>query len=230
MPRAFIVATGPSLNWTPLDKLTSEVTYSFNKIFLLFGRTAWRPTYWVIADLSAQDAWPMDDVFVHGSKYLVRNDFQESTLKYITASGANVEWIDRCEKHDHLNCTHDGIPRAWHLPTYCRFGGGMFLAIQHAVVHGYNPLYLVGADLYRENDIEDTKWVDTNHFHPEYGVKMPKKYGSYDRFNQTLILAHRKALEGCHERGVEIYNATYGGSLEIYPRVRLEDVLEQKAA
>lgn len=228
MPRAFIVATGPSLNWTPLDRLAAEVTYSFNKIYLMFDKTKWRPSYWVIADLSAQDKWPMDGVFQHGSKYIVRADFHEAIDKYV--GGADVEWVPRCEQHDHKNCQSEGTPKSWHLPTYCRFGGGMFIAIQHAVMHGYNPLYLVGADLYRENDLDEAKWADVNHFSPEYGVKMPSKYGSYDRFNQTLILAHRNALDGCHERGVEIYNATLGGSLEIYPRVNLGDILGQKEA
>lgn len=226
--RAFIIGSGPSLNRTPLDRLIGEVTYAFNKIYLIFGKTKWRPTYWVIADLSASDYWPMTEVFRHGSHYILRDDFRDTTGQHLNAASADYEWIPRCDKHDHLNCQGEGIPKSWHLPSYCRFGGGMFIAIQHAVTHGYNPLYLLGADLYHENPPENGVWLDTNHFDPGYGLKMPKKYGSYNRFNQTLILAHRNALEGCHERGVEIYNATIGGDLEIYPRVELEDVLAQK--
>ena len=228
--RAFIVGNGPSLNWTPLDSLAGEVTYGFNKVYLLLDRVKWRPTYWIIADLSASDYWPMTEVFTHGSKYLLRAEFQETTLKHLNEAKADFEWISRCNQHDHMNCLSDGVPTSWHLPTYCRFGGGLFIAIQHAVMQGYNPLYLLGADLYTEPELDGREWVDINHFDPTYGFRMPKQYGDYNRVNKTLLLAHKNALDGCHERGVEIYNATYGGQLEIYPRVRLEDVLDQKAA
>lgn len=50
--RCFIVATGPSLTAGDLDRLyqNNEICISMNRIFNIFGRTDWRPDYYMIGD------------------------------------------------------------------------------------------------------------------------------------------------------------------------------------
>ena len=44
--RIFIIGNGPSLNRTPLEKLEGEFTFGVNRIYMLFDRIKWRPTFY----------------------------------------------------------------------------------------------------------------------------------------------------------------------------------------
>jgi hypothetical protein len=63
--------------------------------------------------------------------------------------------------------------------------------------------------------------------YPHRGVTgrsvMPPGYDEYT--NAKLRYGHRVALRSCRQLGVEVLNATAGGELEVYPRVRLEDLM-----
>ncbi len=48
--RCFVVGNGPSLKIDDLDKLTGEITFASNRIFLAFEETQWRPTYYTMCD------------------------------------------------------------------------------------------------------------------------------------------------------------------------------------
>jgi hypothetical protein len=48
--RCFIIGNGPSLRIGDLDKLKDEITFAFNRIYLIFDKTEWRPTYYCSED------------------------------------------------------------------------------------------------------------------------------------------------------------------------------------
>ncbi len=48
--RCFVIGNGPSLAIADLERLTGEVTFASNKIYLLFEQTPWRPSYYVAED------------------------------------------------------------------------------------------------------------------------------------------------------------------------------------
>lgn len=48
--RIFIMGNGPSLNRTPLDRLKGEFTFGVNRIYLLFDRIDWKPTFYTTVD------------------------------------------------------------------------------------------------------------------------------------------------------------------------------------
>lgn len=48
--RAVIVGNGPSLKIDDLGRLKNEITFAANRIFLAFGETDWRPTYYTMCD------------------------------------------------------------------------------------------------------------------------------------------------------------------------------------
>ncbi|MFA5808751.1 MAG: hypothetical protein WC935_00255 [Thermoleophilia bacterium] len=213
--RVFVLGNGPSLAHVNLDNLTG-IACATNRIHLLFPTTNWRPTYWIMADHNTKDEWPLDEILAEDCKFLVRSDFASAFEPHRTRD--NVEYFQRCDAHDHMNVEQTGIPEEWHLPTYCRFGGGLFIAMQKAVLLGAKQIVLLGCDLYGPRGEEDT-----NHFDPAYCQRIctPEEY---DRFNRTLIRAHENAKRSCEKLGVEVLNAS-GGSLEVYPRVSLESVL-----
>lgn len=93
----------------------------------------------------------------------------------------------------------------------------MFPAIQIAVYMGFNPLYLIGCDLNYRSDTER----DLNHAAPY----IRPANGDAAANNPVHIQAHEISLAACKARGVEIYNATEGGALDVYERVDLMELL-----
>jgi hypothetical protein len=94
--------------------------------------------------------------------------------------------------------TCNGEEHDWHLPQLCGFGTSLHLGIQLAVEMKPDAIYLVGCDL------------GNKHFY------------SKETFNSAELA--RKAHEIASRCSpVTIFNATVGGELDIYRRVRLED-------
>ncbi|HJD45240.1 MAG TPA: hypothetical protein H9909_00215, partial [Candidatus Mediterraneibacter norfolkensis] len=81
--RCFVIGNGPSLTAEDLELLKGEITFAANRIYMLFDRTDWRPTYYFCADyvlygtdhrkISEVDAKlrfvPLERAFVSGKVY-----------------------------------------------------------------------------------------------------------------------------------------------------------------
>jgi hypothetical protein len=240
--RIFLVGTGPSLNVTPLGLLVKEDSFSLNRIHLIYPRTDWRPTYLYYVDHPVEDfgwrlpidlnknickhMWLLDEyrtgvpdaAHIHDENPTLRHYDDELDLKKVT-------WVKRCAKHAWYSGGNPRGMQKWHFPDICSAYNGMSAMIQIAVQMGYEEIYLTGCDL---NYVVDYR---ANHFDPTYndGHKPPSiaiagYWAQSDEFNATC--AHKIAKRECDERGVKIYNATVGGSLEVYPRVNLEDIVD----
>ena len=48
--RCFIVGNGPSLNERDLELIKDEYSFATNRIYNIFNKTAWRPTFYVCVD------------------------------------------------------------------------------------------------------------------------------------------------------------------------------------
>jgi hypothetical protein len=48
--RCFIIGNGPSLKPEDLEKLKGEITFASNKIYKIFPKTTWRPTFYMVVD------------------------------------------------------------------------------------------------------------------------------------------------------------------------------------
>lgn len=207
--RAFVVGNGPSLARTHLHRLIGDVSYGMQRIHLIYPHTEWRPTYWVCTDRDPDnDGRWMQDALWHITQYYPCY-FRSHWIGDLPHRD-NVRFLHMCAHYD------DGLggaqtPTAWHLPEICRYGGSMATALQLALLAGYEPVYLVGADLGL------TPNAATNHFHPDYGRRLPAD--EVERDNIMLANMHRLAHEAYKAAGVPIFNATLGGLLEEYPRV-----------
>ena len=193
--RAFIVGNGPSLAKTPLHLLHSDVTFATGRINLLFKSTSWRPTFYVMAEGSGTQ---------HENRF--RNDLRVIALNvqrcYLQAGLIGLAAVPhpQCEFEFFTTCQHANTepPKTWHLPELCSYGSSVHVALQIATNLGYSPLYLVGCDL------------TGGHFNTEYGESLV----------QTDLW--RSAHEIANRSNPNIFNATIGGELEVYPRVEYE--------
>lgn len=219
--RCFIIGNGPSLKINDLDKLKGEITFAFNKIYLAFEQTEWRPTYYVVEDtLVAKQNYDVINNLRGFTKlfptYLPERTnlprFNDSIFYRIVGFG--------CVSKSKLSKTFntDALDRL--------YAGGtvVYGAIQLACFMGIREIYLIGVDfsfnIPKQTDVENKRILisngEINHFSSEYR-KPGEKWYIPDLSRQER--SFREARKAMKQLGGRIYNATRGGKLEVFPRI-----------
>jgi len=221
--RCFVIGGGPSLAQTPLDLLTNEITIASNAIFLLFGEISFRPTFYTVEDqLVAEDRAPAINQLRGMHKI-----FPADVWRYLKEDEETIYVnFKRGE--------YDGFPKfSDRLDEVVYWGGTVtFMNLQLAWHLGCREVYLVGIDhSYQPPSAKDKMegnvitWqsADVNHFHPDY---FGPGYRWHDPRVDRMELGYLEARRFFTEHGGVIYNATIGGKLEVFPRVKFEDLIE----
>ena len=238
--RLFVIGSGPSILQTPLDLLVGEESWACGRINKIYPRTVWRPTrvFW------SDNIWRVTEADVkehlsYGYDFYCRwRVIEELTGNFIPrkkgSDGATWETtpiFDKIPAHVHIYkfCHDHGpllpYPTSWRgghgeEDIYCKFGGTFQVALMHGVEEGFNPIYVVGADIgFTPGGLLETR----NHFAPDYQVKEYDQRNA-DSKNRSYAFAHSMARTYAEERGITIYNAGIGGQLEAYERVDFESL------
>lgn len=209
MTRAFVIGNGKSLKDTPLGLLSKEITFACNNIHLIYPFTHWRPTHYVRAEQAfglEPEHW-LESMQVHlnlGCE-IYCNDFFFRPRFGLKATD-KVHYLKSCP-HYAKHFDNPDTPHLWHMPLLCTFGSSVNVAVQIAASLGYSPIYLVGCDLGNSMD----------HFADNYrhGREQENRYANLDTLAAHMVASRSRD---------DIYNATIGGELEVYPRVELESL------
>ena len=209
--KAVIVCNGPSLLKSDLTLLDGIFTFGLNKINLMFETSTFRPSCIV----------SVNRLVIEQN----RDFFNSTELPLYLCSSA----IDIIPPRKNIVFLHTQAPQkefakncsmsiyAGHTVT--------FVALQLAYHLGFNRVALIGCDHnftvsgYPNQGVK-AEGDDINHFHPGYfpdGVTWQLPDLSESEVSYSLA---KRAFE---ENGREIYNATAGGKLEIFPRMSIED-------
>lgn len=208
--RCFILCTGPSLTISDLELLENEYTFGMNSICLIHDKTNWKPDFFAVQDRAVFEK--LKDImlttdngmvfvpYVYKKKYNLPNDWV-----YFHICGAYH--LNLMQEDKYFTKVSDN--------AYARIYDGYsvtFAAMQLAMYMGFTELYLLGADCGSSNNKE--------HFleHGHMGSRI-------DDTRQRLFVSYDATKKFAEAHGVKIYNVTRGGYLEIYQRVKLEDVL-----
>lgn len=242
MTRAFVLGNGPSLRETPLELLEGEVTIAMNRVDLLYepapehgiAGTSWRPTHYLFFEniITGQEAsaraWqPESYVIPHhieaGEDCYISERFKRQfgeAMGWRELHGLpNVTWLPepRCHRTNYFRSDR---PEAWHLPTWCNYGGTMNHALMFAWILGYDPVILLGCDL----GYQPVAWgePDPNHFHPEYRTV---EDFPLEELDPTLEHMHGLVGQVYRSAGRQILNASLETKLQAHPRMDLAEVL-----
>ena len=229
--RIFIVGNGPSLNKINLDRLQGEYTFAANKIYLLFDKVKWRPTFYTCLDWRVgPDISEMINTLRDGMTFFLPNRFYT-----LLQSGEDVFWY-------HSKSPGETIYEKFETDiTQGVRGGGTILvaAIQIAFYLGFREMYLIGVDASYsipktviqsgpdkfgngvKLNLESTEDDDLNHFDPRYFGKGTKWHDPNVNEMVRGFANCRKAIE---IHGGKIYNATVGGKLEVLERGIFDDL------
>ncbi len=234
--RCFLLGNGPSLNRIDLSRLAGERTFGVNKIFLLYDRIDWRPTFYTLLDWRVgpeiaphvQELTDSVKFFPNRFRGLLRPD--ERTYWYTTRPV--LDSIDEQFTTDVVA----GIPSR---------GTILVTAIQLAYYLGFRDLILVGVDASytipstvkqsgpdrfgtgTRLNLESTRDDDPNHFDPRY-------FGAGARWHDPnvdeMVRMFRVMRKGVEINGGSIRNATPGGQLEVFERVDYETLFDPPGA
>lgn len=222
--RCFLVATGPSLTLADIERIKGEITFGVNSCFRLFAKTDWRPDYYAITDskvfsdlLQEIRAVELPTMFV-----IDKTDFPYNCKKkYLLPANPRG-----------LSYRFTGLPyRFPRLFPWTFFSGRidrsvflgrtvMYTLLQVAAYMGFSEIYLLGVDC----DYTGGKT------HADALSYKNGKWANFDgrsmaQTGEDMIRSFAVAGAYAEKHGFKIFNATRGGKLEVFPRVRLEDVV-----
>lgn len=225
--RCFVLGNGPSLKISDLTRLheLKQYTFASNRIYLAFGETAWRPTYYCA----------LDDLFFRKNA-----DFLEQLSgfpKFFPLQVRDGKWGENIESGYYFRYMtdyhRDGLPRFSFNPAFGVYSGRSvtYGMLQLAFFMGFTSVYLIGMDhnfiIPDESKNKGQVLIDQgqpNHFHRDYYKNgEPWNKPNLDQNEHGYI----KAMRIFENAGRKIYNATRGGKLEIYPRVSFDKLTDK---
>jgi hypothetical protein len=206
------MGNGPSLTRTDVRLLKQEVTIASNAIFLLFDYMGYQPTFLTVEDRLVAEDRASELNAIKGTTKLFPRD-----LAYCLRE-------DECTLYVNFLRDYRVFPSfSTELERVVYFGGTVsFLNLQLAYHLGCNPIYLIGFDHSYAvpsgltSDVITSESDDVNHFRRDYFGKGYRWHNPrVDRMEQSYRVARDRLLG----LGVQVFNATAGGALEVFPRV-----------
>ena len=220
--RVFLIGNGPSLNKTPLFFLKNEKTIVFNRFNLMFERLGWKPTFYTTVDERvAENNFEEINQINKETLYSFFPDIHPSGTDFrkFIKNKDNIYWLKLQGRGYSTDLPHCGLN-----------GTVANVGLQLLIYMGFKEIYLLGVDMNYLNqksvvkedkrDWTATKDHDPNHFDPRYFGK-GKKYHK-PRIDDLVLPGYIKAKEFSDSQNVKIFNATYGGELEVFPRADFE--------
>lgn len=218
----FIIGNGPSLRAEDLQEINQKNLHSFafNRIYLMFDKTDWRPTYYV-----SQDEKTLKNC---------TNEVNQMDLKYKFIPLFIKYYHDIDIKNAimfHLISSNTEYPKmSDDISKY--IGDSTTVAVtaaQMAVYMGFKRIYLIGVDhnfsTWKNDKGEIIKDLSVkDYFTDKYNKDKAELYvPNVDASTRAFI----SLMKFCNVKGVEVYNATRGGKLEVFPRVDFDEAIKE---
>lgn len=224
--RCFLIGNGPSLTLQDLEAIKDEVTFSCNLIYRVFDRTSWRPTYHCITDrVFSRTVLGEIKENIHGTLFTNHELF--SSLKHPPKNMVSTYTLTEDTYFVHGDLLSYYVSSRATVMSYM---------IELAMYMGFQEIYLIGVDC--SNGFVETNGHFISGYENERMLKIERGRA------KRLVKGEDKSLEALGDyrvdramyayevlrkyadrKGIRIYNATRGGHLEAFERVRLEDVL-----
>lgn len=237
--RCFIIGNGPSLNKHDLAPLKNEHVFTVNGMTISKEFDFLQPEFHIMVDSTRLDE--KNEIFLQNMKDLADKKnpptgifpvrFKRYFEKYGFDKKLKIIYVyprKEVRKIDKIDFTKI-------IPPYQNV---INIALYIAIYLGFKKIYLIGCDMtgfvnvYDENENID--------FGGHFYEKDNKKELEYmttlhrQRTNEQLLKGYGKVFElfrltrdYAHKNQIEIYNATKGGTLDVFPRIKYESLFEK---
>lgn len=214
--RCIIIGNGPSLNKMDLSFLDNEITFGLNRIYLLFDKWKFRPTYYASVNPLVLEQSADEILKISAPKFISHKGvpFFPNPPKDLMFIKSLSQWIFSTDP-----CV--GLCEGWTV-TY--------FAMQLAYYMGFREVILIGVDHHFTTqgspNLEVTSTgPDPNHFSADYFGKGTRWHlPDLERSEKSYILA-KNAFESANRR---ILDATVDGKLNIFPKIDYEKYFYKK--
>lgn len=225
--RCFIIGNGPSLNKHNLSLLKDEYTFGVNSFFYKTRETGFKPYFYVVEDSSV-----MKENIEEIRRFDTPFKFFPTNYKNLHPKNENTIFFRMNRGFYEKSSPNFVVPRFSTDATKVLYCGQSvtYINLQLAYFMGFSEVYLIGMDFSyviptshkRSGDVLLSDSDDPNHFHKDYfGKGKTWKDPKLDR----VALNYKQAKLVYEATGRSIYNATIGGSLEIFERVDYNELL-----
>ncbi len=222
--RCFLIGNGPSLSPEDLHLLKDEYTFGTNMVYKIFDQTDWRPSFHCVSD-SIYATKLRDELYnnVKSPLFTIEKTYHKMTKRTLDTTYVHTIASERYKVRGNIF-------------AYCMVKATVLsLAAEFAFHMGFSEIYLLGVDCTNPH-------AAGGHFTDNYTTKeiaqtdisriktrMNKENVTTEQIGEHIIdrslFVYRLLKKYADRHGIKIYNATRGGNLEVFPRVRLEDVL-----
>ena len=225
--RCFVIGNGPSLNPSDLETLhnNNEFCFASKRINLIFDKTEWRPNIWAASDLDYIEAYQNEIKEIKGfpkllcAQTIVRNNVLIDDAIYFP-------FIQVERKPQWFN---SDIMRGVHF-----YGTITCKLINFAVYMGFKEIYLLGVDntypiRINKQGKQEYDTTAKSHFTSDYSTEkdVEKLNNNIENVEESFVYindAYATVKWFCDQINVNIFNATRGGHLEVYPRVDFDTI------
>ena len=221
----FVIGNGPSLKPEDLQQLHTKHIDCFgtNRIFKIFGKTDWRPKYFVSEDV----------IIIQG----IQKEISDipSDYKFIPI---NLHWYENVDiknaTYFYMNYNENHPDDVYGLSVNldshitCRATVSL-TCLQFAIYMGYSKIYLLGVDhnfakMFDKNgNVVEDKSIK-NHFTDDYDKDIIDQGFQIDGATQAYLDVERLSKK---TGTFKVYNATRGGKLEVFERVDFDEVIKE---
>ena len=211
--RCFIIGNGPSLKRTDLSLLRNEVTFGLNRIYLFFERMGFCTTYYVAVNRLVIEQSARDIMKIPAPKFI---SYWAHDLVQFTP---DVMFI-RDPLYGPIRFSSDITRKVWEGATVT------YVAMQIAYYLGFQQVILVGVDHSFQTQGtphatvvsmgSDPDHIDSNYFGKGFRWQLPDL--------ETSELAYRLAKLNFEQAGRQIFDATIDGKLQVFPKVKYEEM------
>jgi hypothetical protein len=206
--RCFILGNGPSLGRMDLSPLRGEITFGMNRIYLLFPRLDFVPTYYTCINELVLEQYAGDIARLSMPRFLNWNRRQlfgnRDDVAFLRTGLGLRDFFGEDAGH-----------------TLCSGGTVTFVTLQLAYYMGFREVILIGVDhRFAEGGTPNRVAVrsaarDDDHFHPEYFPRGSRWQLPDLRRSE---LAYALAREAFARAGGRVLDATDGGRCPVFER------------
>lgn len=220
--QCFVIGNGPSLTPEDLTILKQEnvVCFASNKIYRIFDKTDWRPTFYGVFDESIAD-----------EECISRNKDLTCEVKFFRKQGwykyrniNNAVYINSWYSRKYLDSPGFSLELSDGIYTIATV---TYALLQLARYMGFSEIYLLGMDNRYKFTMDKNGVVSRNeniisHFGEE---EVDEPLPASAPATWELDTAYLFADEFSRKNGFRIFNATRGGYLEKFERISFEEVI-----
>ncbi|MBT2736731.1 6-hydroxymethylpterin diphosphokinase MptE-like protein [Bacillus sp. ISL-7] len=206
--RCFIIGNGPSLKPEDLEKLKGEFTFASNKVYKIFNKTTWRPSFYMVVDPIVLEE-NVEDI------NLVEAKTKFSLRVYKGLFNADIYFNNNVNKNKRNSFSTNIMESLYSSGTVS------YHLLQIAHYMGFSKVYLVGHDYNFKGAVSKTKDLsflkkEENsqiYFSEDYIKADEKKPGQAP---EEMYIGMEKAKLIFESSGRKIYNATRVSYLDVF--------------